>query len=112
YLHPEPRLHSKTSSLYETLKHFHLDRMAKEYRELASLVEQDASGFTREGFGTQCRMWATMMAEYSRRDLSVLHDRYLALAGVTEELQKIWGCEYVAGFWKDSLVQHIGWVGG
>lgn len=112
YLHPEPRLHSKTSSLYETLKEFHLDKIAKEYREHASFAEQDAEGFTKDGFGTQCRMWATLMAEYSRRDLSVLDDRYPALAGVTEELQKIWGGEYVAGFWRDSLVRHLGWAGG
>ncbi len=57
-------------------------------------------------------MWAAVIAEYSRRDLSFLDDRYPALAGVTEELQRIWGGEFVAGFWKDSLVQHLGWAGG
>jgi hypothetical protein len=42
YLHPEPRLHSKAISLYETLKDFHLNRMAKEYQEQASFAKQDA----------------------------------------------------------------------
>jgi hypothetical protein len=52
------------------------------------------------------------MAEYSRRDLSELNDHYPALAGVTKELQNVWGGEYVAGFWKDSLLEHLGWRGG
>jgi len=52
YLHPEPRLHSKAISLYETLKDFHLNRMAKEYQEQASFAKQDTKGFTNDGFGT------------------------------------------------------------
>jgi hypothetical protein len=112
YLHPKARLSSKMSTQYEALKDFQLERLAKEYREQTSLTEQDPKGFMEDGFSTQCRMWTAVMAEYSRRDLSVLDDRYRALAGIAEELQKIWGGEYVAGFWKDSLVQHLGWIGG
>jgi len=85
YLHPESRLSSKVSSQYETLKDFHLERLPKEYREQASLTEQDAKGFTRDGLSTQSRMWTAVMAEYSGRDLSVLDDRYPALAVITEE---------------------------
>lgn len=112
YLHPESRISSKTSPQYESLKEFHLKTLAKGYQEQVFLAEQDAKGFTQDGPSTQSRTWAAVMAEYSRRDLSVLDDRYPALAGVTEELQNIWGGEFVAGFWKASLVAHLGWVGG
>ena len=112
YLHLELRLDSRTSTHHEILEEFHLEKLANEYREQASVTSQDAEGFMKSGFSTQCQMWATVMAEYSRRDMSLLDDRYRALAGITEELQNIWGGEYVAGFWKDSLVQHLGWVGG
>jgi hypothetical protein len=109
---PELRITLKLSAEYGTIMEFHLETLAKEYREGASLVEPYAEVFTRDGFSTQSWMWAAVMAEYSRRDLSVLDDRYPALAGITEELQKIWGGEFVAGIWKASPVAHPGWLGG
>ncbi|KAJ8113101.1 hypothetical protein ONZ43_g5230 [Nemania bipapillata] len=116
YLRPQTRLGSASSrSLSNTLHEFHLERLAKEYLEKPSILkEQNVEGFDLDTceFSNQCRMWAAVMTEYSRRDLAVLDDRFPALAGITEELQKIWGGEFVAGFWKDSLVQHLGWVGG
>lgn len=112
YLGPESRINSRISPFYGILQDFHLERLAKEYDGNASLTKDDIDGFTVRGYCRQSQIWTSVMAEYSRRDMSVIDDRYPALAGVTEELQKIWGGEYVAGFWKSSLVQNLGWVGG
>jgi hypothetical protein len=57
----------------------------------------------------QVQIWADLINEYSGRDLSVFEDRLPALAGIAYELWKYWGDTYVAGFWKASLVQHLGW---
>lgn len=115
-LQPEARLSSYISSDRNTLTEFHLETLLKSYSERSSVLKaQDAQGFdlTNSGhFSSQCRMWGAVMAEYSKRDLAVLDDRFPALAGITEELQRAWGGEFIAGFWKDSLVQHLGWVGG
>lgn len=35
-----------------------------------------------------------------------------AYGGITRELQRNWGHEYLAGFWRASPVQHLGWMGG
>jgi len=112
YLHPELRINSKTSLEYSMLQSFHLKSLVKEYDENAILIKEDIDGFTTRGYSRQSQIWTNLMAEYSRRDMSVIDDRYPALAGITEELQKIWGGEYLAGFWKTSVVQHLGWVGG
>lgn len=112
YLHPQSRISCIVATEVDTLQDFHLERLAKEYREQPLLAVRDTKGFTKDGHSTRSKIWTTVMAEFSRRDLSVLDDRYPALAGITEELQKIWGGEFVAGFWKDSLVDHLSWVGG
>jgi Heterokaryon incompatibility protein (HET) len=112
YLDLELPINSKASPEYGILQNFHLERLAKEYDGNAFLTKEDIDGFTARGYSRQSQIWTSLMAEYSRRDISVINDRYPALAGVTEELQKIWDGEYAAGFWKGSLVQHLGWVGG
>ncbi|KAE9379603.1 HET-domain-containing protein, partial [Stipitochalara longipes BDJ] len=86
--------------------------LAKEYDGNALFVEDYMDSLAQEITSKQSQLWTSIMAEYSRRDISVIEDRYPALAGVTEELQKIWGGKFIAGFWEDYLVQHLGWVGG
>ncbi|KAF4627069.1 hypothetical protein G7Y89_g11087 [Cudoniella acicularis] len=111
YLYPESRINSRTSREYGMVQNFHLENLAKEY-EGSFLTKEDFKGFTERGHSRQSQIWTSLMAEYSRRDISVIDDRYSALAGVTEELQKIWGGKYIAGLWENSLVQHLGWSGG
>jgi hypothetical protein len=57
----------------------------------------------------QLQIWADLINEDSGRDLSIFEDRLPELAGIAYELWRYWGDTYVAGFWKASLVQHLGW---
>jgi hypothetical protein len=60
----------------------------------------------------QLTLWRHLIHEYSRRELTLFTDRLPALAGVAFELWKYWGGTYVAGLWKESLVEHLGWQAG
>lgn len=54
--------------------------------------------------------WWLLVGEYSERDLTRLEDRLAALAGAVEELLIQRGDTYLAGFWKESLLNHhLGW---
>lgn len=112
HLVPESRINSRNSNKSQILQSLHLKSLEKEYDGNPYLIGCDIDGFTAQGYSRQSQIWTSVMAEYSRRDMAVIDDRYPALAAVAEELQNIWGGEYVAGFWKVSLVQHLGWVGG
>ncbi|CAM1508024.1 Fc.00g048720.m01.CDS01 [Cosmosporella sp. VM-42] len=93
-LYPQSHLSSILGSQYSTLEEFHLETLAKKYLEQSSVLRaQDAKGFDINNgqFSTRCQVWTAVIAEYSRRDLAVLDDRYPALAGITEELQKYAG---------------------
>jgi hypothetical protein len=54
------------------------------------------------------QIWQSIIEDYSSRDLSLMEDRLPALAGIAEQLQGIWGT-YVAGFWKNCMISHLGW---
>lgn len=54
------------------------------------------------------QIWKSIIEDYSHRDLSFQEDRLPALAGIAEQLQGIWGT-YVAGFWKNCMIAHLGW---
>lgn len=58
---------------------------------------------------TQNQIWKQIIYEYSRRDLTSFDDRLPALAGVATELARSWNDVYLAGFWKKTIIQHLGW---
>ncbi|SPN96538.1 uncharacterized protein DNG_00063 [Cephalotrichum gorgonifer] len=60
--------------------------------------------------GSQCRIWSTVIHEYSGRDLTFFGDRLPALAGIVSELARVWDDVYVAGLWRRCLVRHLAWV--
>lgn len=111
-LYPESRLVTMFGLRHITPFNFHLKSLEMEYRKHASVKEEDGENFFQHGFSVQCQTWAEVMVEYSRRSLSEIDDRYPALSAITEEFQKIWGGDYLAGFWRNCLVQHLGWTGG
>ncbi|KAH7413481.1 heterokaryon incompatibility protein-domain-containing protein, partial [Cadophora sp. MPI-SDFR-AT-0126] len=57
----------------------------------------------------QAELWASIVEDYSRRNLSFREDRLPALAGIAEELQTVWNDTYIAGLWKKCLISHMGW---
>jgi hypothetical protein len=58
---------------------------------------------------TQDRIWKQIIDEYSQRNLTLFDDRLPALAGIATELAKSWNDVYLAGFWKKTIIQHLGW---
>ena len=58
-------------------------------------------------------IWQSIITHYGGCGLSVFEDRLPALAGITSELSKCWGDvfmmgdKYVAGFWQETLIQHL-----
>jgi len=58
---------------------------------------------------TQNQIWKQIICEYSGRDLTLFDDRLPALAGIATELAKSWNDVYLAGFWKKTIIQHLGW---
>jgi hypothetical protein len=58
---------------------------------------------------TQNRIWKEVIHEYSTRDLTLFDDRLPALAGIATELAKSWNDIYLVGFWKKSILKHLGW---
>lgn len=57
----------------------------------------------------QAKVWATVVGDYSGRDVTFAEDRLPALAGIASELQKVWKDGYSAGMWWGCLVRHLGW---
>jgi hypothetical protein len=53
--------------------------------------------------------WMTMVRQYSILDLTLFEDRLPALSGIVKELHSIWEDQYIAGFWKSSILQQLGW---
>ena len=58
---------------------------------------------------TQNQIWKQIVGEYSGRDLTLFEDRLPALAGIATELAISWNDVYLAGFWKKTIIQHLGW---
>jgi len=58
---------------------------------------------------TQDHTWKPIIHEYSQRNLTLFDDRLPALAGMATELAKSWNDVYLAGFWKKTIIQHLGW---
>ncbi|KIN05151.1 hypothetical protein OIDMADRAFT_116581, partial [Oidiodendron maius Zn] len=57
----------------------------------------------------QSNLWQGLVMEYSKRNLSYMKDRLPALAGIASELRNIWKDEYIAGFWKRTLIFDLLW---
>lgn len=58
---------------------------------------------------TQGDIWKAIVHDYSERELSSFGDRLPALAGIAAELAAVWGDAYLAGFWRRTIVQCLGW---
>ncbi|PVH71118.1 HET-domain-containing protein [Cadophora sp. DSE1049] len=53
--------------------------------------------------------WSDVVRQYTRRCLTHGKDRLPALAGVASRIQEQTGSAYVAGLWKDHLLQDLCW---
>ncbi|KAE9379901.1 HET-domain-containing protein, partial [Stipitochalara longipes BDJ] len=55
------------------------------------------------------KRWAGIVERYTLRTLTNMEDLLPALAGIAERFQKVTKDHYLAGMWKSSLVQYLGW---
>lgn len=64
----------------------------------------------RDGYQSQCKTWATIIAEYTARELTEPEDRLRALAGVANYPSCAWEVEYIYGLWRNALPDLLQWV--
>jgi Heterokaryon incompatibility protein (HET) len=53
--------------------------------------------------------WHMIVEEYTRRSLSFLHDRALAISGIAERIAEKTDDLYYAGLWRSCLVSQLAW---
>lgn len=53
--------------------------------------------------------WLSVIYNYSKRCVRIYEDRFRALGGVAEELQKASGDIYLAGMWSSSFITQLVW---
>ncbi|KAH8773868.1 heterokaryon incompatibility protein-domain-containing protein [Hyaloscypha sp. PMI_1271] len=54
-------------------------------------------------------VWKRIISDYSTRQVKFEDDRFYALAGIVNELKSVWQDDYLAGFWRKLLLQHLAW---
>jgi hypothetical protein len=54
-------------------------------------------------------LWASIIVNYSRRQLTVDEDRLPALSGLADEVHQLTGDTYLAGLWRSHLPQALLW---
>lgn len=70
-----------------------------------AILQRAASVQGKIGF----QLWNEMIEDYSNRELTFAGDRLLAIAGIASELHAFFKDTYLAGLWKEDLVQQLGW---
>ena len=54
-------------------------------------------------------LWWKIVSIYCHRSLSILEDRLPAIAGIAAYLQSVWEDTYLAGLWRNYLVESLAW---
>ena len=54
-------------------------------------------------------MWSRLIRNYSELDLSKPNDIFPAISGIAKSFGEVTGWEYVAGMWKEGLIQNLSW---
>ena len=53
--------------------------------------------------------WAILVQYYSSCDLTKSEDKLVAISGIVKRLQPLFRTDYLAGLWKDHLLQQLLW---
>ena len=54
-------------------------------------------------------MWKSMLEDYSQTSVTVSGDRLVALSGVAERLHAAFQTDYLAGLWRNRLLEDLQW---
>jgi hypothetical protein len=57
----------------------------------------------------QADLWADLVMDYSQRFLTFPEDKLRAIAGVSNELQRVWGDKYLEGIWEQTFASQLAW---
>jgi hypothetical protein len=55
------------------------------------------------------RIWHRLVAQYSLRGLTCSFDKLPAISGIARKIQDLIGSAYIAGIWRDNLVEDLLW---
>lgn len=56
------------------------------------------------------KRWGQLSEAYNRRQLTNHDDKFVAVAGIAQDLQNKTGDDYFAGHWKEELVESLIWI--
>ncbi|KAK4236581.1 heterokaryon incompatibility protein 6 [Achaetomium macrosporum] len=59
--------------------------------------------------GQLLQTWRGLVQDYTQRKLTVSSDRLPAIGGIARELSMLTGMEYLAGLWKENMLQDLMW---
>jgi hypothetical protein len=62
-----------------------------------------------ENFDAVWDAWQHVVAQYSRRQLTVPSDKLPAISGIANKIKDATGSSYIAGLWKDNLASDLLW---
>lgn len=72
-------------------------------------TEPDSSTLSANDKKTLRYAWVEAVGEYTRRRVSAPNDKLVAFAAIVELFHRTWQTEYLAGLWRDTLVQDLLW---
>ena len=55
------------------------------------------------------RIWASLVQNYTKRNLTVASDRLPALSGIAQKFEVAWKDKYLAGIWERQLLPSLAW---
>ncbi|KAH6683430.1 heterokaryon incompatibility protein-domain-containing protein [Halenospora varia] len=56
-------------------------------------------------------LWFSIIRNYSRLNITFYSDRLPAISGIAKHMQAIGAGEYVAGLWREHLLEQLSWTG-
>jgi Heterokaryon incompatibility protein (HET) len=56
-----------------------------------------------------CHSWHKVVQEYTSRKLTMIDDKFPALIGLANAFEKLNGSTYIAGLWKEHLLDDLAW---
>ena len=97
-------LEDLSSRLYSTpLTTLYPDSSARGF--LVPSTESDGYG----QYKSMMNLWPSIVEEFTKRELSMVDDRPLAISGLAKEYGRLIGDEYLAGLWAGNLVNGLLW---
>ena len=96
---------TRCECMHEDLVDYHVESKYSSESNAKSLWESAQSTAITRRFGA----WRSLMAYYSRRNITYETDRLPAISGMAKYMQATGAGEYLAGMWKEDLLEALLW---